>query len=60
METKKAREWQEFPDNAVVIGTDGFGNHIILTHDGNSELTETIYFWDHENGQIEELAQKYI
>ena len=57
LETKKAREWQGFPDNAVAIGDDGFGNHIILTHDGNGEMTETIYFWDHKGGQIEEIAQ---
>ena len=57
LETKKAGQWQESPDNAVAIGNDGFGNHIILIHFGNGKLTETIYFWDHESGQIEVIAK---
>ncbi|MBK6901576.1 MAG: SMI1/KNR4 family protein [Saprospirales bacterium] len=55
-ETKSAKEWTAFPTNGVAIGTDGFGNQLILLHEGNGLLKETIYFWDHETGEMEEFA----
>ncbi len=57
LETKNALEWNGFPINGIAIGSDGFGNLIILTHSGNGILTDKIYFWNHESGQIEKIAE---
>ncbi|PCI35130.1 MAG: SMI1/KNR4 family protein [Flavobacteriaceae bacterium] len=57
LETKNAREWNGFPENGIAIGSDGIGNLIILTHNGNRILTDNVYFWNHEIGQIEKIAE---
>ncbi|BDD03968.1 hypothetical protein HNQ88_004269 [Aureibacter tunicatorum] len=57
LETKKAREWNGFPVNGIAIGSDGFGNLIILTHNGKGILKDEIYFWNHENGQTQKIAK---
>ncbi|WP_299256189.1 SMI1/KNR4 family protein [uncultured Aquimarina sp.] len=50
LETKNAREWNGVPDNGIAIGADGFGNQLILTHNGNGNLTDELQFWNHETG----------
>ncbi|MEP3836634.1 MAG: SMI1/KNR4 family protein [Algibacter sp.] len=60
LETKNAREWNGFPENGIAIGSDGFGNLIILTHNGDGILTEKIHFWNHEIGQTEKIAESII
>jgi hypothetical protein len=57
LETKNAREWNGFPENGIAIGSDGFGNLIILIHSGNGILNDSIYFWNHEIGQIDKIAK---
>ena len=57
LETKNAREWNGFPDNVIAIGEDGYGNQLILTHNGNGNLTEELYFWNHETRQMEKIAE---
>ncbi len=57
LETKNAREWNGFPENGIAVGSDGFGNLIILTHNGNGVLTDDIHFWNHEMGQTEKIAE---
>ena len=57
LETKNAREWNGFPENGIAVGSDGFGNLIILTHNGNGVLTDEIHFWNHEMGQTEKIAE---
>jgi len=56
LETKKAQEWNSFPQNAIAIASDAYGNQVILMHKGDGKLTEEIYFWDHETGEIEKIA----
>jgi|SRR5690606_18210103 len=56
LETLNAREWNGFPDNGIAIASDGYGNHLILIHDGDGHLTEGIYLWDHETGNFEKIA----
>lgn len=51
LETKNARKWNGFPKNGIAIGSDGFGNLILLTHNGNGLLTDIVYFWNHETGK---------
>jgi len=60
LETKNAREWIGFPENGIAIGSDGFGNLIILTHNGDRILTDEIYFWNHEIGETEKIAESII
>ena len=57
LETNKARDWSGFPKYAIAIGSDGMGNVLILIHDGDGQLKEHIFFWDHETGEIELLTQ---
>ena len=57
METKNAREYPGFPSNFIAIGSDGTGNQLVLTHNGDNKLMENIYYWNHETGETEELAQ---
>jgi len=57
LETRNARQWSGFPENGITIGSDGYGNQIILMHNGDGKLDETIYFWDHETREIEIIAE---
>jgi hypothetical protein len=57
LETKNAREWNTFPKNGIAIGSDGFGNLIILTHSGNGVLTDKIYLWNHENAEFQKISE---
>lgn len=56
LETKNARKWNGFPENGIAIGSDGFGNQLILTHNGNGNLTEELFFWDHETREVKKIA----
>ncbi len=56
-ETKRARKWRGFPDNAIAIGSDGCGKQLILIHDGNGILGEELLIWDHETNKIQQIAQ---
>ncbi len=60
LETQKAKEWNNFPNNATAIGSDGGGNQLVLIHTGDYKLLETIYFWDHETGELEEVSKSII
>ncbi|WP_046757356.1 SMI1/KNR4 family protein [Kordia jejudonensis] len=57
LETKNAREWTGFPANAIAIGTDGFGNQVVLIHEGNGNLTDTIYLWNHQTKTTKKIAE---
>lgn len=57
IETKNARKWNGFPESGIAIGADGFGNQLILTHKGDKNLTDELYFWNHETKQIEKIAE---
>ncbi|PXY01482.1 SMI1/KNR4 family protein [Marinifilum breve] len=57
LETRNARQWSGFPKNGIAIGSDGYGNQIILMHSGDGNLKETIYFWNHETRKTEIIAE---
>ena len=57
LETKNARKWNGFPESGIAIGADGFGNQLILTHNGDKSLTDELYFWNHETRQIRKIAE---
>jgi len=57
LETKNKRKADYgFPKNAVTIGSDGSGNQIILMHNGNNVLEDTIYFWNCKTGKIKKVG----
>ena len=59
LETKQAKEWDNFPKNAVAIASNGCGDFLVLlpTTENEKKLNEEIYFWFHETGQIEKVAE---
>lgn len=60
-ETKAAREWRGFPDDALAIGGNGFGDVMILLP---SQADPSVYgdqifvFW-HETGEVKPLADDF-
>jgi len=56
LETDNAKQWTGFPDNSVVIASDGFGNYLILQHSGDKILKDDILFWNHETGDCQKIG----
>lgn len=57
LETKQAQEWNNFPLNAIAIARNGSGDQLILLPSDNKEvLSDNIYFWNHETGEVEKVA----
>ena len=54
LETKNAREWKNFPQDAVAIGENGCGDYLILQPvlETENELSEIPFSWWHETGEI--------
>lgn len=57
LETKQAREWADFPLNAIAIAGNGCGDQLILLSGNNEKLSEYIYLWHHETGDYEQAAE---
>ncbi|SHL44748.1 SMI1 / KNR4 family (SUKH-1) [Flavobacterium saccharophilum] len=59
LETKQAKEWHNFPENAVAIATNGCGDYLILLplEKDAKQLSEKIYSWFHEKGEIKEVTK---
>jgi hypothetical protein len=57
-ESAKMRDWHGFPADAFVVAQNGSGDYLIVRaeEDGSRELGDTIYFWDHETGRCEPVA----
>jgi hypothetical protein len=57
-ETKKQRNWPRFPSEAVAIGSNGYGDILILLPESPASkvLSDTIYWWNHETGNVSKLA----
>jgi hypothetical protein len=58
LETINAREWDNFPQNAFAIASNGMGDKLILLPSiiDSKKLEDKIYIWLHETGEIEEMA----
>jgi hypothetical protein len=61
LETKNARKWDNFPANAIVIGENAGGDKLILMPaDATPEqLSENIFMWLHETGEVVKLADNF-
>ncbi|MDM5271763.1 SMI1/KNR4 family protein [Sulfurovum sp. zt1-1] len=57
-ETKSCRGFGNFPENALAIASNGFGDQMVfLKEDG--QYLNTVYLWLHETGEIQELAESF-
>lgn len=56
LETKQAREWDNFPKNGIAIASNGYGDTLILLPKNENKLSDEIFIWYHETGQIEKVA----
>ena len=57
-ETRKLREWSNFPPAAVAIAVDGGGNALLLlpAADEPLRLDDTIYIWMHDSDELDVAA----
>ena len=54
-ETRSAREWKLFPENALAIASNGTGDLLLLLRQGQ-QFAPDIVVWRHEDGAIERAA----
>ena len=57
-ETKSNSDWNGFPDNAVAIAYNGYGDQLVFLSDGGSFNSE-VYFWSHETGELTLVAKDF-
>lgn len=59
IETRNAKVWDDFPQDAVAIGKNEYGDLIMLSPDKEHQgmLSEIIYLWVRETGEVVELAK---
>ncbi len=59
LETKQARSWDSFPTNGIAVASNDSGDNLILlpSDNDNKKLREEIHLWQHETGEIEEVAK---
>jgi len=57
-ETLSAKEWEGFPGQGVAIACNECGDHLLLlpSKEDGAVLSETIYTFRHEDGQVEPLT----
>jgi hypothetical protein len=59
-ETRKAREWPRFPENAVAIGANGCGDKLVLLPRPDApDILGPIYWWDHETGDLNKVCDDF-
>ncbi len=61
-ETSTARStWVGFPSDAIAIGSNGGGDLLVLLpmDDSPNTLQHTIYWWDHETGEVQHAADDF-
>jgi hypothetical protein len=58
LETKNAREWNNFPPTGIAIGDNGLGDRLVLlpTDSDPSMLNDQIFIWSHETGDLTIIA----
>ena len=59
LETKEAKKWNGFPVNAIAIAGNECGDQLVFLplDNDNRKLSEKIYFWYHETGELEKVAE---
>lgn len=59
LETKQARNWENFPVDGIAIASNGSADFLILlpTKENDKQLGTEIFSWFHETGEIKEIAK---
>ncbi|RCU50089.1 SMI1/KNR4 family protein [Corallincola holothuriorum] len=57
-ETNEAREWHDFPDNAVAIASNGCGDLLIFLV-ANESLSSEVYEWSHETRELTMVSKDF-
>lgn len=57
-ETESCHGFGYFPEHAIAIANNGFGDQMIFLKEGNT-YADTVYLWLHESGEIEKLADNF-
>ena len=57
-ETTMARKWDNFPEEAIAIGSNGCGDQLVFIRSGDDplKLDNSVFWWDHETGNINKVA----
>lgn len=59
-ETLSARQWDNFPPDAVAIASNGGGNQLVFVADPASDrYRDDVLWWDHETGEIHKVADTF-
>jgi hypothetical protein len=59
-ETASAREWPDFPPEALAIGNNGGGDQLVLLADPQSDrYADAVYWWDQETGELNKVADAF-
>ena len=58
LETRQLREIEDFPENGIAIAENGCGDNLIMLplENNKTKLDDKIYIWNHETGEINEIA----
>jgi hypothetical protein len=59
-ETASAKEWPDFPGDALAIGANGGGDVLVLLPDpAQDRYGDCVYWWDHETGDLTKVAEDF-
>lgn len=58
-ETLEARRWPNFPADAVAVASNGTGDFLILRPMIPGELGDTVYWFDHETGEVHPVGESF-
>jgi SMI1 / KNR4 family (SUKH-1) len=59
-ENASAREWPDFPPEALAIANNGGGDQLVLLADQQSDrYADAVYWWDHETGELNKVADGF-
>jgi hypothetical protein len=60
-ETTAARQWPDFPEHAVAIGSNGTGDQLVLLAEaGSDRFGDEVFLWDHETGDLYKVADDFL
>ncbi len=57
-ETRSCRGWDGFPENAVAVAKNGFGDQMVFLKTGDV-FGPDVYFWSHETRELSKLADDF-
>ena len=60
-ETRRMREWSNFPTGGVAIASNGTADQLVFLpgQESKDELGPAVYWWDHETGELQKVAEDF-